>query len=285
MTMEFISILNDVLGPVMRGPSSSHTAGSYHIGRIARSLLGEPPASVIFTFDSQGSYARTYRQQAVDLAFAAGIMQWSLTDERFPQALDLAAAEGLKIEFQTAHLENAEHPNTVKIRLTGKSGRELTVVAESIGGGGVAFTELEGWPVSLDGKSYELIVLCEGEVEPAVRNLLPDNQNSDSLVVHRGRRTEVLFLARRAFRFEPETLQKIKALQGVKNIWAAEPIFYVRRGEPLFLNSGQMVSLAESRHLTLGRVALAYEAQVLGIPEEEVMAEIRKTVPDNESQA
>jgi len=274
--MEFISILNDVLGPVMRGPSSSHTAGSYHIGRIARSLLGEPPASAIFTFDPKGSYAKTYRQQAVDLAFAAGTMQWSLTDERFPQALDLAAAEGLKIEFQTAHLENAKHPNTVKIQLTGKSGRELTVVAESIGGGAVAFTELEGWPVSLDGKSYELIVLGDGEVEPAVKNLLQDNRNLDSFVVHRGRRTEVLFLARRAFRFEPETLQKIKALQGVKNTWAAEPIFFVRRGEPLFLDSGQMVSLAESRSLTLGRVALAYEAQVLGIPEAEVMAEIER---------
>ncbi len=274
--MEFIGILNDVLGPVMRGPSSSHTAGSYHIGRIARSLLGEPSASVTFTFDPQGSYAKTYHQQAVDLAFAAGIMQWSLTDERFPRALDLAAAEGLKIGFQTAHLESAEHPNTVKIRLSGKSGRELTVIAESIGGGGVAIKELEGWPVSLDGKSHELVVLCDGEEETAVKNLLPVNRNADSLVVRRGRGTEVLFLAHGAFRFEPETLQKIKALRGVKNIWTAEPIFYVRRGEPLFLNSSQMVSLAESRHLTLGRIALAYEAQVLGIPEAEVMAEIEK---------
>jgi L-serine dehydratase len=276
MTMEFISILNDVLGPVMRGPSSSHTAGSYHIGRIARSLFGDPPDSAIFKFDPKGSYAKTYRQQAVDLAFAAGIMQWSLTDERFPQALDLAAAEGLKIEFQTCHLENAEHPNTVKIRMTGKSGRELTIVAKSIGGGGVALTEFEGWPISLDGKSYELIVCCDGEAEPAVKNLLLDHQNSDSLVVHRGRRTEVLFVARKAFRFKPETVQKIKALQGVKNIWATDPIFYVRRGEPLFLNSGQMVSLAESRHLTLGRIALAYEAQILGIPEAEVMGEIKR---------
>ncbi len=84
--MEFISILNDVLGPVMRGPSSSHTAGSYHIGRLARSLLGEEPDSAIFTFDPGGSYAKTYKEQAADLAFAAGIMVYISLDELLPTA-------------------------------------------------------------------------------------------------------------------------------------------------------------------------------------------------------
>ncbi|MBE0713608.1 MAG: hypothetical protein IH583_14645, partial [Candidatus Aminicenantes bacterium] len=71
--MEFRSIFNDVLGPVMRGPSSSHTAGSYHIGRLVRSLLGEDAATAAFTFDPSGSYAKTYRQQGVDLALATGL--------------------------------------------------------------------------------------------------------------------------------------------------------------------------------------------------------------------
>jgi len=107
-----ISILNDVLGPVMRGPSSSHTAGSFHIGTLARSLLGDVPASVTFTFDPGGSYAEVYRQQGSDLAFAAGLMGWTITDERFQQALDLAAAQGLSITFAIERLPDADHPNS-----------------------------------------------------------------------------------------------------------------------------------------------------------------------------
>ncbi|MBD3855894.1 MAG: hypothetical protein IFK92_05050 [Acidobacteria bacterium] len=72
--MEFISVFNDVLGPVMRGPSSSHTAGAYRIGLIVRGLLAEGPTSVRVTFDPEGSMAPTYRPLGVDLAFTAGLM-------------------------------------------------------------------------------------------------------------------------------------------------------------------------------------------------------------------
>ena len=123
--MEFISILNDVLGPVMRGPSSSHTAGSYHIGRLVRSLLGEEPARASFTFDPHGSYAATYRQQGVDLALAAGLLGWPITDERFAKSLVLAPRQGLRLNFRIAPLEKPEHPNTVAIEVTSKTGRVL----------------------------------------------------------------------------------------------------------------------------------------------------------------
>lgn len=98
--MKPISILNDVLGPVMRGPSSSHTAGAFHLASLARSLLGEAPAEAEICFDPDGSYSRTYREQGADRAFAVGLLDWPLTDPRFEDSLDLAKASGLKIEFQ-----------------------------------------------------------------------------------------------------------------------------------------------------------------------------------------
>src|SRR4030042_3502998 len=110
--MEFISILNDVLGPVMRGPSSSHTAGSYHIGRLVRSLLGEDAATAAFTFDPDGSYAKTYRQQGVDLALASGLLGWPITDGRFARALAVAPEHGLRLRFRLAPLDRADHPHT-----------------------------------------------------------------------------------------------------------------------------------------------------------------------------
>src|SRR5512137_735449 len=123
--MEFISILNDVLGPVMRGPSSSHTAGSYHIGRLVRSLLGEDPVRASFTFDPAGSYAATYRQQGVDLALATALLGWPITDPRFARSLTLAPKLGLKLEFKVAPLDKPDHPNTVAIEVTSKTGRTL----------------------------------------------------------------------------------------------------------------------------------------------------------------
>ena len=92
-----ISILNDVLGPVMRGPSSSHTAASYHIGRLVAALLDAPPVSVQVSFDPGGSYGQVYRQQGVDLGFAMGIMGLPLTDPCFFEALEAIASRGVDL--------------------------------------------------------------------------------------------------------------------------------------------------------------------------------------------
>ena len=217
--MEFISILNDVLGPVMRGPSSSHTAGSYHIGRLVRSLLGEEPARAAFTFDPDGSYAATYRQQGVDLALTAGLLGWPITDERFARALVLAPRQGLRPRFLVAPLEGADHPNTVAIELAGKSGRELRATARSIGGGMVLVTRLDGRPVRLDGKSAVVL-----KVGGATRTV--------------------------------------------------PPLFFVQKGTALFGSAAEMVALARRRRVSLGRIALAYEARLLGLTEAEVVDEI-----------
>jgi L-serine dehydratase len=219
--MEFISILNDVLGPVMRGPSSSHTAGSHHIGRLVRSLLGDEPARAVFTFDPAGSYAATFRQQGVDLALAAALLGWPITDVRFPKALALAPRRGLKLTFKVAPLEKPDHPNTVAIELVSKTGRTLRATARSIGGGMIEVIEVDGRPVRLDGKSAA--ILEAGGVTRTV-----------------------------------------------------PPIFFVRRGTPLFKSAAEMVRLARLRRASLGRIALAYEARLLGLSEAEVLAEITR---------
>jgi L-serine dehydratase len=217
--MRVVSILNDVLGPVMRGPSSSHTAGSYHIGRLIRALAGGEPTAAEFTFDPAGSYAATYRQQGVDLALAAGLLGWEITDKRFRRALELAPRSGLDIRFRVARLVGADHPNTVRGRIRLKKGRTLEVVGKSVGGGSVEITAVNGRPVSLDGRS--LAVVDVG----GVRRTVP-------------------------------------------------PLFYVRRGRPLFDSAAEAVALARRRRASLGRVALAHEAGLLGLSEQEIVEEV-----------
>jgi len=272
--MEFASILNDVLGPVMRGPSSSHTAGSYHIGRLMRSLLGERPARATFTFDPDGSYAATFRQQGVDRALAAGLLGWPITDARFARALALAPRSGLRLEFRVAALAGADHPNTVRMEIAAKSGRRLEAVAKSVGGGMIAVTELDGHPVLLDGKSHELMVLASARQARAVERLVA----ADGPPLGRGFRTagngQVFLSFKRASAPSPDVRAAIERLRGVRAVWASEPLFPVKKGEPLFRSATGMVAFAGRRGLSLGRAALAYEAGLLGLPSEEIVREV-----------
>lgn len=271
--MKLISIFNDVLGPVMRGPSSSHTAGSFHIGTMARGLLGDEPASVTFVFDADGSFAEVYRQQGSDLGFAAGLMGWPITDERFPQALDLAAVQGLQITFAVEPLPNADHPNTVEIRMASANGRRLCAVAQSIGGGAVVFTQLEGWSVRLTGDAYEVLVELEPGVEPAVHEPLTRDGQALEQPAHQAQGNQILLHVRRQSPLETSIQTEVEALPGVHAVWTVPPVFFVQRGESLFSSATEMVVLAEERDCSLGQIALAYEAALLELPERAVLSE------------
>jgi L-serine dehydratase len=139
-----ISILNDVLGPIMRGPSSSHTAASYQIGLHARDTLGATPVEAEIAFHPGSSYAVCYRRQGSDLGFATGLMGRPIADVRFRHALDDAAASGLDLRFVVTPLEGDDHPNAVRLRMTGHAGERLDLMARSIGGGMFEVTSVNG---------------------------------------------------------------------------------------------------------------------------------------------
>lgn len=272
--MKPISILNEVLGPVMRGPSSSHTAGPFFIGTLARALLGDEPASVTFAFDPGGSFAEVYHQQGSDLGFAAGLMGWTITDERFPRALDLAAEQGLHIAFVVERLPDIDHPNTVEIRMTSRSGQQLCAVAQSIGGGAVVFTQVGGWPVRLTGDAHEVLVVLEERAEAAVFTLLTQGSQALGQPLRQARNGQVLLHVRRRSSLEADTRSAVEALPGVNAVWTAPSIFFVQQGEPLFSSTADMIAMAQEHGLSLGQIALAYESALLGLPEAEVLAEI-----------
>jgi L-serine dehydratase len=272
--MAFISIFNDVLGPIMRGPSSSHTAGSYRIGRIARFMLGEEPAAAVFTFDPEGSYAKTYKQQGADLGFAAGLMGWPITDERFPQALESAARAGIRIDFQTLPIPDADHPNTVLIELTGRQERRLRALAKSVGGGLIIFRQVEDWKVELIGKTHDLLVECEEAVSPQVEALVKSGKPFENITVKDHRQDRVLVHLQGPVPLSEETLRPIRSLRGVHGIWSVPPVFYVQRGEALFSSAKDMITLAMSRRTSLGRIALEYESHLLGFSEKEAKEEM-----------
>ena len=276
--MKATSIFNDVIGPVMRGPSSSHTAASYHLGRMARSLLGAEPVSARIRFDPGGSFGQVYREQGSDLAFVVGLLGRSITDERFAQALELASAQGLAVEFAVEPLPNPDHPNTVQVQLATRYGRRLELVGKSIGGGAVVFGEIDGWPVHLTGDAHEYLVVLQAGAEEDAAALLGEDGDLLAPVARQTRDGLCLLHARRGCPLPAATREGLASLPGFQQSWSAEPIFYVQRGKPLFGSAEGMVSWTErpggaTGERTLGRAALAYEATLLGLPEREVMAE------------
>lgn len=147
--------LFDIIGPIMIGPSSSHTAGAARIGRIARQLLGEKPVSARVFF--HGSFEKTYQGHGTDRAVAGGLMDMGVDDERLRDSLQLAKEEGLSITFQPVRLRDA-HPNTVLVHLTGESGKQVRVQAASIGGGSIRVQYLDGLEVGFSGERTTLII-------------------------------------------------------------------------------------------------------------------------------
>ena len=146
----------DMIGPVMIGPSSSHTAGAARLGLAARNLLGERPLSAELLL--HGSFAKTYRGHGTDKALVAGILGLSPDDDRLRHSLTLAREQGLPVRLTAGEVPGAEHPNTVRITLTGASGRSVAVQGASVGGGNIRVTRLDGLEMDLTGEAPTLVV-------------------------------------------------------------------------------------------------------------------------------
>lgn len=144
MTPRFLSVF-DIIGPVMVGPSSSHTAGACRIGQVARSIFGEQPDSVdIYLYES---FAKTYRGHGTDIALVGGLLGMDTDDQRLPDSLRLAYESGMEVLFVPTK-EKADHPNTVKMILS-KGDRKMSVTGISIGGGNIRISELNGFKLTL----------------------------------------------------------------------------------------------------------------------------------------
>ncbi|MEN2981525.1 MAG: L-serine ammonia-lyase, iron-sulfur-dependent subunit beta [Thermus sp.] len=179
--------LLDMIGPVMVGPSSSHTAGACRLALLARHLLGEKPKRV--EFGLHGSFAKTGQGHGTHLALAAGILGLRPDDERLKESLALAEREGVEVVFREVELGDV-HPNTVRMALEGEKER-LLVTGSSLGGGLVRIFDVEGFEVRITGAAPTLVVRnvdTPGVVARVARILADDEVNIAYLTVSRKKR-------------------------------------------------------------------------------------------------
>ncbi len=144
----------DIIGPVMIGPSSSHTAGAARIGQVAGRILGEPLKEAKITL--YGSFAKTGKGHGTDRALAAGLMGYAPDSGSIRDALHIAEEKEIPISFALSE-DDMGHPNVAKIEAHGKNGAHVTVVGRSLGGGRVLITEIDGYPVEITGEEYTFL--------------------------------------------------------------------------------------------------------------------------------
>lgn len=145
----------DMIGPIMVGPSSSHTAGVVKIARAAIAVLGSIPEEAHITF--YNSFARTYEGHGSDRALLGGLMGYETDDLRIKNSLEIATKMGISFSFKSIANSSIHHPNTIKINIK-KGAKIVDVLGESLGGGLINISEIDGFTANFSAKDHTLII-------------------------------------------------------------------------------------------------------------------------------
>lgn len=209
----------DILGPVMVGPSSSHTAGAARLGKVARAVAGEKIVDVKFFL--HGSFAKTYKGHGTDKALLAGILGMNPDDERLRASLSIAKEEGLRFEFIECDLGDY-HPNTVKFVMECESGNVCEVLGSSIGGGSIEIVEVDGNKASFSG-AYPTLITCHddkfGTVNKVTQLLLEHEINIAFMNVSRTQKGMDATMTLEVDSLVDESIiNRMKEIEGIKKV-------------------------------------------------------------------
>ena len=209
----------DMMGPVMVGPSSSHTAGAARIGNMGRTLLGEEVARA--DIGLHGSFAETGFGHGTDRALLAGLLGMKPDDLRIPNAYQEAKNAGMKYSFRTVDLRDA-HPNTALLELAGKSGKQMTLQASSVGGGAIVVNKIDGIDVNFTGDFNTLIVRNQdesGSVAAITSILSQVHINVANMSVNRHRRGgDALMVIETDQHIKPRQVEFLSELPGILSV-------------------------------------------------------------------
>ena len=261
--MSHVSIFNDVIGPVMRGPSSSHCAAALRIGRLARDLMDGDIREVLVEFDREGSLPTTHDSQGSDMGLFGGLLGWDADDERLPDSGQALAAAGIDLRIVTVDVGDP-HPNTY--RLTLRNGREEhSLIAISTGGGMMEVLRIDGVPMSMDGGYHETLVwLAAGAAEAFAASV-----EADAVHVHPAGTESIVQVQGAAFvgddrlaAFHPARVKRLS------------PVLPVPSGRNIrlpFTSCAEMLAHDGGRNTPLWRLAVDYERARGGFSEAEVV--------------
>jgi L-serine dehydratase len=209
----------DILGPVMVGPSSSHTAGAVRIGNMARTLLGSQPVKA--DIGLYGSFAETGRGHGTDRALVAGLLGMRPDNLDIPRSFEIAAEQGLEFQLHPVELRDA-HPNTAVLTVEDAAGKKLTVQAVSTGGGRIRVDKINGVEVNFTGAYNTLVIRHQdvaGELNRITQELAVGGVNIANMSLFRSRRGgDVLTVMETDQKLESEVLERLRSLYAVHDV-------------------------------------------------------------------
>jgi L-serine dehydratase len=277
------SIFNDVIGPVMRGPSSSHCAASVRIGRLALDLMEAKIQKVLIEFDPQGSLASTHQGQGSDMGLFGGFLGWDAADDRLVNSEEAIKKANIEIDFNIKDY-NDSHPNTYRLTLTNSSVRHH-MIALSVGGGMIEVIEIDGFNVSIKGDQFEALIYLEKDEQNLVSDLLSSCPNLEQIHPYQTNAASQGFyqvsLSQAMATDYLETLRKIPAVSNVILLAPVLPVLSRNSLQLPFTTCDEMLSfLSQDNQMiapekSLWELALHYEATRGDISKDEVFEKMR----------
>lgn len=209
----------DIIGPVMVGPSSSHTAGTVRIGNISRKLLAEDVVDAQIYF--HGSFLATGKGHGTDKAIVAGLLGMHVDDINVPDSFKIAENAGMKFNISGIDLGDV-HPNSVKLVITGKSGRRLEIIAASVGGGRIQICQIDGLPTNFCGDYPTLVVHnmdTPGHVGQVTSKLAKEQVNIATMQLYRSQKgADAVMILECDKEISEDIIEWISHLEGIMKV-------------------------------------------------------------------
>ncbi|MEH6631295.1 MAG: L-serine ammonia-lyase, iron-sulfur-dependent, subunit alpha [Halopseudomonas aestusnigri] len=272
MNNYFPSILNDAIGPVMRGASSSHVAAAYRIGKLGRDFMGGQFTKVLIEYDPNGSLEPTHDSQGSDMGLFTGLMGWKITDDRMVDAVKHLEEEGVDVEIAITNY-GAIHPNTYKLTLTNDH-ESCCILAISIGGGIIEVIAIDDLKLSMYGDYSETLIWSEDQT---LLSYLEGLEEVDTILVHNGIQGQVFQIKGQAF-FTQDKLPEKFDIKAIKTLAPILPIGSSAKTDLPFTISEEMIAYNQDKNLSLWELALKYESARGNISEDTVFEKMREIV-------
>lgn len=278
MMTKLPGIFNDVIGPVMRGPSSSHTAASWRIARIGLDILNDPLRKALVEFDREGAWAPNYREQGTTMGIDGGLLGLDITDERMKITESYARQKGITIEYQISSFPT-NHANTIRLTLCGISQKKVQIIAVSLGGGSFEIRSIDGFPVQLSGDLYGMLIFTKSK--PDVSEELKAFISSNVEFSFQQKKDRFKYELKSSFPFSSELITQLQNHPVIGEIAIINPIMPVISGRQIqmpFTSVQSLINYADEKSADLGDLGLIYEKCISGISEKELSLKMKEII-------
>lgn len=271
-------IFNDVIGPVMRGPSSSHTAASWRAARVAMDILNEPLSKAVIDFDKEGAWAPNFREQGTTVGIEGGLLDIDMTDDRIKYTEKIAEERGITIEYEINSFPT-NHVNTFRLDLNGISGKSTRITAISIGGGAFEIQKVNGFELYISGGSFELLLLDASNqiLIENLQELFPENKFIKESNHDNKRLIHIQFSSE----ISSDKIQKLKEQFLFEELVITRPVLPIVDGnetEPPFSTVDELLDYALENDLDLGDIGMLYEKHRSGLNSNELFQRMKHVV-------